>query len=130
MGFLLQLQAKHYIPDSAIDALTKFLYAFFSVLSPVSSVASSILRVFPRSLYAIKASLGTEIDFVRYVVCRKCYCLYRFDECVATIGGKRSTKHCKHVKYPNHPYEFYRAPCGTSLLRSVDARCGNVFAPF
>ena len=131
LGFLLRLQAKHYIPDSALQAFIKFLYAFFVVLSAFSGVAARILRVFPGSLYMLRKLLGYNTVFTEYVVCRKCDHLYQYKECVVTVGSNHSTKQCSHTEYPNHPWRSGRTPCGASLLLSVQVQSGKtILYPF
>ena len=53
LGFLLTLQAKHYIPSTAIDVLLKFLYIFFTVLSRFSPFLKLILKQFPKSVHSM-----------------------------------------------------------------------------
>ena len=48
--FLLRLQSKHYIPDSAISSMLKFLYTFFSVISRVSQIGKTIAEIIPQNV--------------------------------------------------------------------------------
>ena len=52
--FLLRLQAKHYIPDSAVNCLLKFLYMFFSIVGRHSDFVSSLAGSFPMSVYQMQ----------------------------------------------------------------------------
>ena len=45
--FLLRLQAKHYIPDSAVNCLLKFLYMFFSIVGRHSDFVANLALCFP-----------------------------------------------------------------------------------
>lgn len=54
--FLLQLQAKHYIPDKAIDCLLKFLAVFFGVLGRFCGFAAVLATSFPSTLYKLRKS--------------------------------------------------------------------------
>ena len=49
--FLLRLQAKHYIPDSAVNCLLKFLYMFFSIFGRHSDFVANLALCFPVSVY-------------------------------------------------------------------------------
>ena len=46
VGFLLLLQARHYIPDSAMNSLLKFLHLHFHVLGRFSPVISAMANIY------------------------------------------------------------------------------------
>ena len=111
VGVLLLLQAKHYVPDSAINILLRFLRVLFQVLG-----INSLARFIPSSSYSIGKSLGHSTYFIKYVVCPKCHRLYRYSECVSAAGHIQCSKTCSHVKYPYHPQRRFRKECGHKLL--------------
>ena len=70
--FLLRLQAKHYIPDSAVNSLLKFLYMFFSIVGRHSDFVANLPGSFPMSIYQMQEFFGIKEEFARFIVCRKC----------------------------------------------------------
>lgn len=89
--FLLRLQAKHYIPDAALDYLIKFLCVFFSVVSRSSAFVSNITQTFPKSLYELRKRYSVAQSFKKYVVCCKCCTIY--DESKSTEKGEEQEVH-------------------------------------
>ena len=47
IGFLFILQSKYHVPNSAIDLLIKFMFAFFCVLSRISPFVRILQKSFP-----------------------------------------------------------------------------------
>ena len=70
-------------------------------------------------------------DFVQYVVCPSCDSLYEYDDCVETSisGHRKSSKHCRHVSYPNHHIASKRSPCGALLLKKIKSKNGYKLVP-
>ena len=130
--FLVLLQARHYIPDIAINALLKFLHVLFVVLGRFSTLAFSIASAFPSSVHMLRKHINQPGSFVKFVVCPKCHQLYDFGECVS-LSGPNCTNSvvCPYVQYPNHPQIRRRQPCGHLLLRSVQFSSGRrIMYPF
>ena len=121
IGFFLSLQAKFYFPDSAIDILIKFLYAFIRILSGLSrsTFIDLLSRKLPCSLYVMLKKSNVEEKFTKYVVCSNCCDIYSYEDCVSTVGQHKQRKDCISVKYPDHPQRSRRKPCGELLLKSV-----------
>ena len=101
VGFLLLLQARYYIPNSALTVLVKFLYAFFSILGPFSPLMNCISRIFPKSYYHLLETVGCDGQFTKYIVCTKCRKLYKCDDAVEKCGTTLKSKCCSHILYPN-----------------------------
>lgn len=127
VDFLVRLQAKHHIPDTALSALLIFLYTVFCVLGRFSGVAAAVAAVFPRSLRALRSAVGCDDNFQTLIVCSKCHKLYTLEDCVTKTGATKTSRCCSHVKYPNHLRRSGRAPCGTLLLRTIQLRSGRTF---
>ena len=86
---------------------------------------------FPTTYYAVKRKFLDTHHFARFVVCRKCWKLYHFGECIITCGAIRSSKQCSFVQFPNHPYASGRDSCKHHLLKSVKFSSGKtIFYPF
>ena len=130
VGFLIHLQAKHYVPYSALSMLLKFLYTLFCVLGRFSAFIAGIVPLFPLTLYHLKKGLPFTHRFTRFVVCPKCWKIYEYKDCVLVRGSARSNKVCSHIRYPNHPFPSRRKECGHLLLKSVTFSSGrNILYP-
>ena len=130
-GFLLLLQARHYIPNRAMDALVKFLGVLFNVLGRFCSPIASMARIFPSSLYRLQKSVKNSADFTKFVVCPKCHKLYKFNDCITVAGAHQSSSTCMYVKFPSHPQLHRRRECGHLLLKAVQLSSGSrIMYPF
>ena len=118
--FLLRLQAKHYIPDSAVNCLLKFLYMFFSIVGRHSDFVANLAGSFPMSVYQMQKFFGIKEEFARFIVCRKCYSVYEFKNCIEQSGVQLLSKTCNYRPHPNS-----RSQCGVHLLRSVTLLSGK-----
>lgn len=119
------LQAKHYISDTAINDLLKFLHVFFVVLGGFSHFCASIASAFP-SMFQLRNHLKQPGNAINYVLCPKCHGLYRFEECVRLRGPERDSKVTStYVRFPNHPQCHYRNQCGHLLVRNVSFGSGR-----
>ena len=85
IGFLLILQAKYYMPDTAMNALLKFLHVLFIVLGHFSPKIASLVDLIPSSVYSLGKILGHSLQYTKYVVCPKCHRLCTFEECYPYI---------------------------------------------
>lgn len=70
--FLLRLQAEHYITDSAVNSLLKFLFLFLNIIGRQSESVAYIANSFPKSLHQVQKYFGMQDNFSRFVVCKKC----------------------------------------------------------
>lgn len=133
VGFLLILQAKFYVPDSAIDILIKFFYALLRIVCGLSRsiFMETFTKKFPSSLYILRKNYTFGDTFTRYVVCSRCYEIYRYENCINTVGSHKLSKDCSKIKYPNHSQSRRRQPCGSLLLKSVEFISGRkILYPF
>lgn len=56
--------------------------------------------VFPKSLsLLLKMANTTEQNFTKFVVCRKCHALYKYDNCREKIGTQIQTKSCGNANH-------------------------------
>ena len=80
VGFLLLLQAKHGVPDTAINAFLRFLRVMLRILGRHSIVVGSLAISIPSSDYNLNKHVRS--SGVRYlVVCCKFHQLYSFNDC-------------------------------------------------
>jgi hypothetical protein len=117
-GFLLLLQARHYISDAAMNLILKFMNIFFRVLSRFSSFLAPIASNIPSYTYQLRQT-SRKVNFKRYVVCPRCHGLYFYQDCITKCGSRLSSKTSPFVEFPNHTQRQHRTPCGHILLRSV-----------
>ena len=68
-------------------------------------------------------------EFISYVVCSACHSVYQYEDCFVTIAGRKVSKDCWHVAYPNHPQITRRKKCGAKLLKTVKSGKGYHLAP-
>lgn len=61
--------------------------------------------------------MKTTETFVRYVVCRQCYSVYEYDQCLDSSG---TSKKCTY-----RPHPTFRKYCNTTLLKTVHLRGGK-----
>lgn len=92
--FLLWLQAKHYIPDSA---------------GRHSDFVVHLAAYFPKSVYQMQKFFGIKEEFTRFVVCRKCYSVYEFKIALNTVEYSCLAKHVLiiHTPIPVHTVEHF-----------------------
>ena len=108
------------ISDNAMEFMLSVLEKIFAIAATTSNLFSSILSVFPRSLFALRKEVGLGTDtFTKYVVCPRCHCIYQFEDSYRTVGSIKQSKRCCFVKFPNHRQLWRRTACGAMLLKEV-----------
>lgn len=113
------------ITDIAVGSILAFLKELLGCILVEHPVLSSLPLLFPGTLYLLWKNIGLKKDnFVKYVVCRKCYALYLFDECTAYIEGELKSKLCPFVPFPFHTQRARRTPCGELLIKEVTLPSG------
>ena len=109
--FLMFMQAVFRLSDTVIPYFIRFLRVFFSVLGRSCKIAAEIAEYLPSSLY--KAVIyENRLIFRKYVICKRCHRIYYFSDC---------------VKFPCHPQQRMRVPCGSLLQKSVELANGAVY---
>ena len=74
---------------------------------------------------------GIDVDtFTSYVTCPLCHSLYKYADCVITMGSRKEVKRCQHIPFPNHPQAAFRKRCDQFLLKTYKGRKNTVFQPF
>jgi len=127
--FLLFFQLKFRIPDRAITFLLSFLKGLLSSL--ISLVPSclpllEIHRNFPQSLQSLRQRFSaSNSSTTEFVVCPKCFTLYKLNDCSVKSGREVVSKKCSFIEFPNHPQRHRRNPCGALLMKKV--KCGTTF---
>ena len=126
VGFIFVLQAKHHMPNSALDLLIKFIYALLCVLSSFSPFIDTLRRSFPPSLYLLRKHFMEDCSFSKYPVCPKCNKVYySYNNCIEVIGSQKVSRHCNFFAFPNHPHQSRRTACGALLMKTVHFTSGR-----
>ena len=113
------------IADRGIEILLKFFHAFFSVLSERIPWMALFAASFPSSLYMLKKYFGLHKDcFQKFVVCPKWNSLYNYG--YETVGGRRLSRKCSFVEFPNHRQRAHRKSCNEILLKEVKLQDGKL----
>ena len=100
-------QSVHRVSNAALNTLLKFLAHFVRLFGGTISNAHHFLW-------------KTNHDaFIMYVVCPKCVSIYEYYDCIVVSEGRKKSKYCRHIGYPNHPHPLRRQECGTKLLKTV-----------
>lgn len=130
--FLLALQAHYHLSGKVLSLLLTFFRAFLRILGQFSTVCARIAEGIPSSVHKLWKLKGACVQSVqRFVVCRKCYQTYGFQDCIEICGTLRSSKKCSYQRFPNHPHVRGRAQCGSTLLKTVELISGRkVLYPF
>lgn len=114
------------LSDNALEILLSFLRAAFDSLGTILPVVAGFAVLLPRSVHLLRKQLGLDKDrFIKYVVCPKCHTLYVFDDCYELLRGRRVSKKCSFVQFPNHRQHFRRTKCDEPLLKEVSLKTGE-----
>ena len=143
--FVCVFQTLHSVPQRAIQWLLRFLYGLFLVLGQYSQKIARIAISFPGTLFKRNEYLKNLLpvtDICRKVVCQKCHCLYRFEDCLVKCGSVTSVQFCSDCQVQGkripllrqvisnkgvkrfYPYLVYPVASLVSLLQACFVRPG------
>ena len=95
------------IIDNAVLVLLKSLQVLLEHVGGYSKVFAATAITMPTSQYMYHKMIGSSnLACTKYVVCVKCYKLYKFDECIETIAGASKSKCCTNTLFPRHPQKI------------------------
>ena len=115
--FLLIWQSVYRVSNEAMNALLKFISVFVRVMGRAFTTGNIIPNTVSRARSYLQNTEND--DFTQYVVCPKCDSIYEYNDCVVVSQGRKQSKLCKHIAYPNHPIICRRQECGAQLLKSI-----------
>ena len=129
------LQFAYNLSNAAVSSLLRFLKFFIRELGIAFQCQSLVLASnhIPVRLGTVHFLFGIkEREFIKYMVCPKCYSVYNYEDCVnrSRSHGRSTSKFCKHIAYPNHPHQSRQTPCDTLLLKTVKTKRGISLQPF
>lgn len=114
------------ISDNALNLLISFIKTLFDSIATIFPLLTSFAVMLPTSLHTLRKQLGLDKDkFIKYAVRPKCDSLYSFDDSYIMHNGKRVSKECSFVAFPNHKQTFRRTKCGEPLLKEVSLTNGT-----
>ena len=119
-GFFSFLQAVYQVSDTVTGLMIRFIKVLMCILGQFCSVCSDIAKILPTSIY--KFTKNANLQFRRYVVCRKCHSVYFYHDCV-DVGLK--SKLCIFKPFPHHPHMHMRQNCNNLLLKTVELSSGK-----
>lgn len=118
--FLCLWQSVNVLSDKCVESILSFFKQYITLFTKDHPFLSTVPVLLPGSIFMLWKTIGLKKDnFIKYVVCRKCYKLYDYDSCITNIEGVRKSKSCTFVQYPNHTQPAKRKACGEQLLREV-----------
>lgn len=89
--------------DSVIDNFFLFLSIFFCWIGKEFFIFLSLVIVFLGFVYLLWKKIGLKKDnFIKYVVCRKCFFIYLYDDCLMNLEGEIVFVKCFFVEYLNY----------------------------
>ncbi|CAC5395776.1 unnamed protein product [Mytilus coruscus] len=92
---------------------------------------AGLASAFPATTYKLYKYVGFQKDnFTKFVVCKKCYKLYKYEDCIIIVEGQQQSKQCNNVIFPNHTHVGRRRPCGEPLLKVVQLQATKKLYPF
>ena len=108
--WLFKFQQKYRIPDTALEALIKFLNYILKMID------DSKFWEFPASLFLAKKMLGIFQPKLRMAVCTNCHKLYDSKiVCNNMENNKLAIMHCRYEEYPNNPTPSRKNLCNNEL---------------
>ena len=134
LWFLFFWQSFFHVTETALKYIIKFIKHFIKVLG-MTYQCPALLQVsndIPVTIKTAEVLLGIhDRGVIEYIVCPQCHSIYVYDDCVLTLpNGKKKSKLCRHIRYPNHPHASKRRPCNAVLLKNVPSKKGDQLIPF
>lgn len=107
------------ISDSAINVILNFFKRILSLIN--NDDTTKISNNIPGTYSSLIKSVGIDPKkrIKEYVVCTKCNSVYDYESCFEVCFGKKVSKHCAFVAFPNHLHRSQRTPCGALLLTEI-----------
>ena len=120
----LSLWAMHFtINATALENLLHFIKAFFQLCGKSTPLFSSLAFLLPSSIYKLYQIQNTKKDnFIKYVVCPACFSIYHYEDSYEMKHGKKVSKKCTFVEFPNHTHRSRQNECAHLLLKEVQCK--------
>ena len=127
--FLFTWQGFFRVSDVGMNIALTFIATFLRLL--ISAFGLNPLKEFvsqlPRTVNTARGYLGNNSDsFTKYASCPKCHSVYVLGSCKIVQPDKSViSRRCCYIKFPNHPHQAYRQPCGTLLMKKLRTSAGT-----
>jgi len=115
-----------------LEVFLRFFSLFIKLFGKaITSDEKGIADKIPNDIPAAYKFLSKQNDdFISYVVCPNCDCIYDYDDCIVTTAfGQKESKLCRHIAYPNHSHASRRQECKAKLLKKVRSGKGYKLVP-
>lgn len=116
-------QTRFCLSDMALGWLLRFLSALLKALGKFSGKINDIAKMLPTSLFkhhqhTIDISHSSD-SFEKRVVCKSCWSLYRYEECLSMTGSLTSAKSCSFKHFSSS------RRCSALLLKEIVSSSGR-----
>lgn len=112
-----------------MNVLLSFIATFLTLLVSVFGLRplQEFVQQLPRTVRIARRYLGENFDdFVKFVCCPKCHCVYSLENCKIVLPNKTVVSgRCSYIKFPDHPQPARRRPCNTLLMKTVRTSSGT-----
>lgn len=132
LHFIFFWQSLFRVSDSAISLMLAFMAKFFDLAAACLTLEAlhQTALLFPHTIYSARKHLGRlREQFMRFVVCPTCHALYSHKDSVSDtlVNGRKVSRSCSYVRFPNHIQARMRAPCGRLLMKTVRSSNGSEY---
>ena len=127
--FLFTWQGFFRVSDVGMNVALTFIATFLTLL--ISAFGLNPLKEFvsqlPRTVNTARGYLGNNSDsFTKYFSCPKYHSVYVLGSCKIVQPDKSViSRRCCYIKFPNHPHQAHRQPCGTLLMKKLRTSAGT-----
>ena len=126
--FLFMFQTFFKVSDAAINVLLNFFSLFICLVVHILKLDHLRVLKLPSSIYTARKTINANIrDDFKYVCCPACHTIYPPEHCIINQPGHvQVSTNCTFVRFPMHPMEPHRSPCGTVLMKTIKTPSGKV----
>lgn len=133
LWFLFYWQSIFHITETAVQYMLHFFKYFIKFLGCafLNPHLNKLGDEIPLTITTAEKLLGiNDRHVIEFIVCPKCHSIYSYDDCLVTLpNGKKESKLCRYIKYPNHPHSSRRCPCQSPLLQKISTQLGEKLVP-
>ena len=128
--FLFMFQTFFKVSDVAMNVQLNFFSLFICLVVRILKLDHLRVLKLPSSIYTARKTINNaniRDDFKKYVCCPACHTIYPPEHCIINYPGHiQVSKNSTFVRFPMHPMEPHRSPCGTLLMKTIKTLSGKV----